>query len=371
VNRPSSFFETALFSPPVVSALYLKSSDCGTGNQVGRLFADERIVGKLYFLQSGRQCVQLGQADRIRCREPSMMDRTELLESALDNFSEGIALLDRQGMVAFWNRAAAAITGYTCLDVMGRPALHGMEELEPERLRQKGQAQAVGNAQSGRGVLAKVQHKLGHGVLTIARVMVLRDDLGTRIGEAVVFHPAESLDALPHGIGSDDGDVGASRADLEDELQSEFDNFLEGELPFGILWIAVDQAEGLRKTHGLGACEAMLEKVQRVIAHGLRPTEIMGRWSDDEFLVISHERTAGMLGAHAQALAGLARTTDFRWWGDRVSITVSIGAAQARPGEDKALKQVVERAQKAMETSMRAGGNTITSATGGLQCLPS
>ena len=55
----------------------------------------------------------------------------------------------------------------------------------------------------------------------------------------------------------------------------------------------------------------------------------MGRWGDDEFLIVAHERSAEMLASHAQTLAGLARTADFRWWGDRVSLTVSIGAAQA------------------------------------------
>ncbi len=65
------------------------------------------------------------------------------------------------------------------------------------------------------------------------------------------------------------------------------------------------------------------------MANGLRPAEEMGRWGDDEFLILSHERTPEMLAAHAQVLAGLARTADFRWWGDRASLTVSIGAAQA------------------------------------------
>ena len=103
--------------------------------------------------------------------------------------------------------------------------------------------------------------------------------------------------------------------------------------------------------------------------HGLRPTEQMGRWGDDEFLVLSHERTAEMLAAHAQVLAGLARTTDFRWWGDRVSLTVSIGAAQA--DQDETLAQLLERAQAAMLTSIHAGGNHITLAPGRQACSPS
>ena len=76
-----------------------------------------------------------------------------------------------------------------------------------------------------------------------------------------------------------------------------------------------------------------------------------------------------MLAAHAQSLAGLARTTEFRWWGDRVSLTVSIGAAQAELGEP--LAELLDRAQAAMFVSVRAGGNHIAAAQGRPSCLPS
>jgi GGDEF domain-containing protein len=76
-----------------------------------------------------------------------------------------------------------------------------------------------------------------------------------------------------------------------------------------------------------------------------------------------------MLASHAQNLAGLTRTTDFRWWGDRISLTVSIGAAQADAGEQ--LSALLERAQAAMLESARAGGNHVTAAQGRRACLPS
>jgi PleD family two-component response regulator len=113
----------------------------------------------------------------------------------------------------------------------------------------------------------------------------------------------------------------------------------------------------------------MIEKVQQALAKGLRPTEKLGRWGDDEFLVISHERSPEMLASHAQALAGLARTADFRWWGDRVSITVSIGAAQAE--QAGTLADLLGRAKAAMLSSFHEGGNHIVSAPGGQPCSPS
>jgi GGDEF domain-containing protein len=78
-----------------------------------------------------------------------------------------------------------------------------------------------------------------------------------------------------------------------------------------------------------------------------------------------------MLAAHARAFTGLARTTDFKWWGDRVSLSVSIGAAQAQHASDESLPQLLERAQRAMEISLRAGGNCATPAQGVQECLRS
>jgi diguanylate cyclase (GGDEF)-like protein len=134
--------------------------------------------------------------------------------------------------------------------------------------------------------------------------------------------------------------------------------FVHEGVPLSVLWIAVDQAADLRKTHGERACETMLETVERTVANGLRPGEEVGRWGDNEFLVLSHENAPEALAAHAQMLAGLARTSDFRWWGDRISLTVSVGAAAGEAEET--LTELLERSRTAMEESAHAGGNHIT-----------
>jgi diguanylate cyclase (GGDEF)-like protein/PAS domain S-box-containing protein len=297
-----------------------------------------------------------------------MADRTEMLEAALEIVPDGVALLSLEGQVVFWNRAAAAIAGYESVDILARQV---PEELEPLLLAgaQLEKIEPDAGGQLGHRRLVHALHKLGHDVLVMARYFVLRDELGGRVGMAVLFHPADSLDSLPHGVCGQGGGVQASQAVLEDRLTTIFRDFSSGGLPFGVLWITVDQAEQLRKTHGAGACEAMLEKVERAMENGLRPTEEMGRWGEDEFLVVSHERTPEMLAAHALTLAGLARTAEFRWWGDRVQITVSIGAAQAK--EDGSLVDLLERARAAMLSSFHAGGNQITSAAGRQECSPS
>jgi len=305
-----------------------------------------------------------------------MSDSTELLEAALDSLPEGFALVGQDGNVAFWNRAAAAITGYPAADLLGRPAaealramVSGSERRWPLENSSPSKVTPIAGPMVGHGSLIQIRHRLGHELPAMMHMLVLRDGLGSRIGFAALFHPTERLDALPHGDSNENSGVAASQAEIQDRLETEFEDFAQGGVPFGTLWITVDQARDLRRTHGAGACEAMLDKVAHVLGAGLRPGEEIGRWGDDEFLIVSHERSAGMLAAHAQALAGMARTADFRWWGDRVSLTVSIGAAQAVANES--LGDLLERAREAMRISMRAGGNHVTHAAGGHTCSPS
>ena len=297
-----------------------------------------------------------------------MIDHLELLESALDNLPDGIALADSNDCVCCWSSAAEAITGYSRTTVLGRPVSEALDDLVVGGARYWS-THGAAHPPPGLGTLMPLRHRLGHQQPAIVRAMVLRNGLGERIGNMVVFHPAHSLDALPRGATAENPEVEEEVANLHERLQREFEDFTQGAPPFGILWLTVDQAQTLRRTHGPQACEAMFEKVERALAGGLRPSDQLGRWGDDEFLVLSHERTSEVLATHAQMLAGLARTADFRWWGDRVSLTVSIGAAQADPSET--LAQLLERAQIAMHSSLHAGGNHITSASGRLSCSPS
>jgi PAS domain S-box-containing protein len=203
------------------------------------------------------------------------MDRTELLESALDAFPEGIALFGEGNEVVFWNHAAEAITGYPGTEILGQTVSEDLDARAPELL--LGDLQGAAHGHENRGALVKTRHKLGHEMRAIARVISLLDGVGEQIGTAAVFHPAESLDALPHGDSSESRAVEASQAELEERLRLEFEDFVRSAVPFGVMWVSVDQAHELRKTHGQGACESMLEKVQHALAQGLRPSEEMGR----------------------------------------------------------------------------------------------
>ena len=286
--------------------------------------------------------------------------RTELLEAAIESLNEGVALADSEGRAIVWNGAAEHITGYTSAEIVG----HGVRELL-DQLVAGGSSHWIVQSEceqaARHGFLVNTRDKVGDQIPVVAQVIVLRDALGGRIGTGVLFHPAERIDGLPQGNGVESR-VHDSVADIEERLSAMHEDFVRGGSPFGVLWITVDQAPGLRRSHGTRAFEAMLEKVEKTLANGLKPAEEIWRWGENDFLALSHERSAAALAAHAQTLAGLARTTDFRWWGDRISLSVSIGAAQAERGE--CVSRLLERAEAAVIASVHAGGNHITGAQG-------
>jgi len=312
----------------------------------------------------------------------------ELLGRALGALEEGIAVLDGQSHVVFWNPAAEAVTGRTGAELLARPLPIGFYQMSTQdsghpvaQLPDLGSGQEPGWVD--RPALVHLRHSQGHALPAMLRRTPLRDALGKRIGTLLRFHPVEEVDALPRGGTAEDGSldkhVERSQADMENRLDEAWQEWTANQVPFGVLWISIDQAVMLRKTHGRDASEAMLAIVERTLLHALRPTEILGRWGTNEFLVLCHERTAEMLLLHARHVVGLARTADFRWWGDRVSLTVSVGAAQAGPvpRQDEKLGGLLKRAQRAMQASESAGGNEVVlqeksfSDSGGLACSQS
>jgi GGDEF domain-containing protein len=290
-----------------------------------------------------------------------------ILEAALSQMEEGIAVLDTESRVLFWNPAAADITGHLSAELLSRSLPADFYQIDTHRHAPidwkapiAGPDTASGHAEGP--MLVHLCHRQGHSLPAILRRTTLRNALGKRFGALLRFHPIEEIDTLPHGATYEDSAhesrVEQTQVEVEVRLDAAWQEWTSNAVPFGLLWITVDQAASLRKTHGRDAYEAMLAIVERTLLHGLRPAEVLGRWGANEFLLLSHERTAELLEAHANHVGALAVTADFRWWGDRVPLTVSVGAAQATQAET--LHGLLKRAQKSAQLGANAGGNRVT-----------
>lgn len=310
-----------------------------------------------------------------------MSNRIEMLEATLNLIEEGVAVFDERSTLVFWNSFAGVVTGCTSEEILMRqPAsLFGADNgpdtactrcaANPSRRPDIPRLEEASGLESGqtkeqlnRPALASMRHKLGHSVPVMLREETLISSLGNFLGTAFLFYPVEVTDSLPRGDCGGDRGIERTQTDMGDRLDAAHHQWLTSGMPFGLLWMTVDQAPTLRKTHGKDACEEMMRTLEHTLFRQMKPGEVIGRWGCDEFLVLAHERTAELLLERARRLTGLARTADFRWWGDRVGITVSIGASQAV--ESDTLQSLLNGARQAMQTSEYSGGNQVTEARG-------
>ena len=296
----------------------------------------------------------------------------ELMEAALGAIEDGIAILDEKSHVVAWNSAATAISGYNGNELRARTLPDKFYQIDAHHHSSQSSSNNSDEPPTARAVLVNLRHCEGHSLPAMLRQIPLRNALGRRFGTMLRFHPADEIDALPLSEIDLDGDlrtqVEESLAAMQDRLDLAWQEWTNNAIPFGLIRLTVDQAPTLRKTHGREACEAMFRILERTLVHSLRPSETLCRWANNEFLVLSHERTVKLLEAHASHLAESSKSSDFRWWGDRVSLTVSLSVAQAENATN--LRDLLISVQKGMQTSLIASGNHLTY-MGGQECSQS
>jgi PAS domain S-box-containing protein len=111
------------------------------------LVVRDRVLGAITFVtaESGRVYdeADLGFAGELARRAATAIENARLYEEAeeqaraarvLGAVGDGVVLVDRDGIVRLWNRAAAHITGVDAGDVVGRPiadVVHSWAELQP------------------------------------------------------------------------------------------------------------------------------------------------------------------------------------------------------------------------------------------------
>jgi GGDEF domain-containing protein len=76
-------------------------------------------------------------------------------------------------------------------------------------------------------------------------------------------------------------------------------------------------------------------------------TDVVGRWADDEFLVILNGCNEVSLPVVRERLRHVLANDSIEWWGERRSLLVSTGDATPHAGDTT--ESILERAQKSLD----------------------
>jgi diguanylate cyclase (GGDEF)-like protein len=132
--------------------------------------------------------------------------------------------------------------------------------------------------------------------------------------------------------------------------------------PVSLLMIDIDRFKALNDTWGHLSSDAVLRHVARQMDAHLRPTDLMARYGSEEFAALLPDTaSAGALGIAERLRGGIEQASlTLGDSGKAVRVTISIGLAEAHPGET--LEAIISRADDALCRAKENGRDRVESA---------
>lgn len=148
-----------------------------------------------------------------------------------------------------------------------------------------------------------------------------------------------------------------NRRSLDQSLAREFQMPVE-QSPLSVLFIDIDWFKRINDNFGHACGDQCLRSLAATLRAELRPTDVLGRYGGEEFLVLlpGHDGAASRL--IAERLRQAVEHSVIEWQGMQVKLTISIGMA-ARRGEDADAPALLERADKALYLAKHEGRNCV------------
>ncbi|MHB1923385.1 MAG: putative bifunctional diguanylate cyclase/phosphodiesterase [Acidimicrobiales bacterium] len=343
----------------LISAPLLASGECLGMIRVGFVEASRAMRRERQVLPTfANQVAASLQTARLFDRTRQMSEQSRAIA---DSLAEGVIAVDTKGLITFANPAAAAMVGRLAEDLTGHSVhevFHGREGVvhaaeaacpllevlthdgttvyEDERFVRPG---------SGTLPASVTASPLYEGSRITGAVMALRDMSERRALEAQISYQALHdpttdlanrslvLSRLQHALGTRAGTV-------------------------GILFMDLDRFKVVNDSLGHRAGDALLRQVAQRVASCLGPRDTLGRWGDDEFMVLveSVADEAEIIALAKRILAVMGRP--YQAVGREVILSLSIGVAANGADLDDA-QRMVHGAEVAMREAKKAGRDTL------------
>jgi two-component system cell cycle response regulator len=290
----------------------------------------------------------------------SELQDPEIFRTVLDSLQTGVSMADRNGNILFWNQGAERLTGHKRHEVVGRSCRDNiLVQCNGQGCASCGATCPITPAlHEGKPQEAKMQlrHKEGHPVHVLMRIAPLRDPHGSIIGIAESFDQQRfesGRDGNRHTLaehGCMDETTGIPNRDFTQfHLSENLAGYARYRLPFGVIAIQVDRLEQFRATYGRQAGDAVLRVVAQTMGNAFRPSDFLGRWTEDQFLAILINSGDSGVEQTWERIRKMVTCAGLRWWSDELSVTTSVGYASAQTGDT--IESLMHRAQSSLEKS--------------------
>jgi diguanylate cyclase (GGDEF)-like protein/PAS domain S-box-containing protein len=287
---------------------------------------------------------------------PAFQD-PEIYRDILDELQIGVSVLDLHKKIVFWSDGAEQLTGYSRIDVLGHSCsqnilLHCNHATCETCVDKCPMAMALHDAKPVEAT-SSIHHKAGYWVPVHTWSIPLRDRSGAIRGiiqtfeaEFAVNGPNPNDRSMKERGGLDDVTGLPSQTMMLARLRDMLRTFAELQVPFGVVCVEVRELAKFRGRDGQEAARSMLEVLARTLRNTVWPTDFVGRWSDDRFLVTLSGCHEEALQAVTRRIVGAMASATIHWWGEELFVKVSVGRTSTIAGDT--IESILQRAQGAL-----------------------
>jgi diguanylate cyclase (GGDEF)-like protein len=289
------------------------------------------------------------------------------MERLLNAVFDGAYVVDPGRRIVASNDSAVSLTGYHREEVLHRCCSDDVLVHVDESGRQLCTEgcplrKTLEDGQLREGTVA-LRHKLGYRVPGTVRILPIFNDNGHRITGAVeIFHTGgepqywkirvaelerlafvDQLTGIPN------------RRFLEAQVEGHLQQLQSVGAPFALCMLDVDHFKAVNDRYGHEAGDRLLNALCRTLSNCMRAADMLGRWGGDELMLLLAQSNVAQVTQTLQRLRALIAQTTVSVNGELICGTVSIGAALARPAENR--DSLLERADRQLYLAKQSGRN--------------
>ncbi|GFO65657.1 sensor domain-containing diguanylate cyclase [Geomonas paludis] len=287
----------------------------------------------------------------------------------IDDLRDGLYIVDNERRIVFWNHAAERISGYSADEVLGKPCadniLCHVDDVGLNLCCSECPLASTIDTGTPHDAQVFLHHKNGHRVPVLVRVIPLTDETGKVIGGVEMFsdnsgqvHNDERLLELEKLALLDGLTQLANRRYLDRELESRLEELHRYDIPFGILFMDLDDFKKINDRYGHETGDRVLQFVSGTLSANSRPFDLYGRWGGEEFVGIIRNVNAANLKHMGHRLRRLVEKSFVLVEEEALRVTISIGATMAVKNDT--VQTLLARADGLMYQSKAAGKNRLT-----------
>jgi diguanylate cyclase (GGDEF)-like protein/PAS domain S-box-containing protein len=286
-----------------------------------------------------------------------MSDPHDIYREILDNLADGVYFTDTERRIAYWNRGAELLTGYSEREVLGRRCgdnilMHVDDSGRMLCLQGCPLGETIRDGQP-RDAQVYLHHKDGHRVPVHVRAMARRDASGNIIGAVEIFNDnsatlemSERLVQMEKLALLDSLTGLANRRFIESTIRSRLEELRRNGWHFGILFMDIDNFKSVNDTYGH----------ERTLHASARHFDAIGRIGGEEFVAVIANIDGSTLYDIGNRMRILVAGSSLES-PKSLSVTLSVGGAVAAP--DDTMESLLARADEKLYEAKKAGKNRV------------